>query len=139
MFVGTYLFLLGRADMRTATYPRMIAVSGSTFTEAIEKVNAIVFEHRGDNPHYEKATDDGLNWIVHYTETEQLAETIADEKYLKHDEVICKDCEYCQRILKADGTVDERTKKAYCEKFDRCVYLTSKAKDECYRLFEEVE
>ena len=69
-----------------------------------------------------ESVKDGTAYI-RYTFSEQVPENIADKFELMGVTYYCKDCDYCERILNKNGSINKQTKKAYCSHHGKTIYF----------------
>ena len=70
--------------------------------------------------------------FIRYTIDEYIPESLADKCELLGVKYHCEDCLYCTLKRNADGTIDRRAKKSYCEKGKKATWIHAEACDVYY-------
>lgn len=119
--------------MRHEIYQQFAIVQGDTAQSLTEQLNAKMRELSHKSP---TVSFEGLIARISYTEEETVAESTSDAFMEKGVHLLCEDCPYFQPDLKADGTVDRRSKKG------RCIFAhygtTFKNNPACDKVFEKL-
>ena len=119
--------------MRHEVFQQFAIVQGDTAQSLTEQLNAKMRELAGKNP---TVTFEGLIARISYVEDERVPESMADEYEAKGVHLFCEDCPKFQPDMKADGTVDKRSKKGHCP-FAH-YGMTFKNSPACDKLFEMI-
>ena len=92
------------------SYQKFAIVCGDSAQSLTEQLNAKLYELRGKHP---VVTFEGMIARICWEETDYDPEP--EEKEAKIEiKFTCQDCPYFVPVLKADGTIDQRSKRGGC-------------------------
>lgn len=97
--------------MKCRSYQQYAIVAADSAQTLTELLNVKLRELRGKNP---TVTFEGMIARIQYTESEQVPESLAEEYEAQGVKLTCQDCPYFCPTIKADGTVDQRSKWGGC-------------------------
>lgn len=117
--------------MRTSKYTQCVLCLGKDLAESVRIFNAEMKRLSKDNPTFEKI--DG-GFLIYYTITERVPESVAEEKELQGIRHHCIECNHCERPLNRFGQPDGRRKKVICQRTGRLVGFHT---DVCDIFYEE--
>ena len=121
--------------MRSESYQQFAIVSGDTAQSLTEQLNAKLYELRDKFP---KVTFEGLIARISYSENFTKCEDLSDEYSEIGINLTCQRCPLFQPVLKADGTIDKRSKWGGCDYSPLGYGQTCKTSRACNRLFEMI-
>lgn len=112
------------------SYQKFAIVYGDSAQSLTDQLNAKLYELRGKHP---SVSFEGMIARICWEETDYEPEPEEDETKL---ELTCQDCPYFQPMLKADGTIDGRSRIGDCPhaKYKR-TYRNSKP---CEKLINDI-
>lgn len=120
--------------MKRESFSQFRIVQGDTAQRLTEELNSAIYELRHKDP---TVTFDGLIARIHYTETDEQPESLADEYEAQGARFTCQDCPFFEPMTKADGTEDRRAKIGGCEHKD--LGRTFKDSAACDYLFRAIK
>ena len=119
--------------MKQLSYQQFAIVQGDTAQSLTEQLNAKMKELHGKHP---TVSFEGLIARISYTEDATEAECLADEYEQKGVQLTCQECPCFTPKLKADGTIDRRSKEGDCP-YSRYKHTFQDA-PACNKLFEMI-
>ena len=123
--------------MRQNTYTQVMAIVGENPMDAAEKFNQAMRDLKDfSNLSYER---EGNTFLIYYTISEQLPESIAEAYEMDGTNSVCAECKHCRRDVTRFGIVDQRKKWGRCVYHDKPVLISSPACDEFYTKHFEME
>ncbi len=93
------------------SYQQYAIVVGDSAQSLTEKLNEQLYKLRGKHPN---VTFEGMIARICYEETEREPEPKEEEQKKPVIKLTCQDCPYFVPVLKADGSVDQRSRKGGC-------------------------
>ena len=118
--------------MQNTKYTQVKAIIGENPVDAAEKFNDAMRDLKGfSDLKYER---EGNTFLIYYTVSEAIPETIAETREMEGNCGFCKDCEHCRRDVTRFGITDQRKKWARCVWHDKPVMINSSACDDYYML-----
>lgn len=119
--------------MKCASYLQYAIVAADSAEILTEKLNAELYRLRDKQP---KATFEGMIARISYYESEALPESLDEEYEAQGVRLTCEDCPYFCPAVKADGSLDLRTKWGGCHLSE--YGSTDKRSRACELLFEKL-
>ena len=119
--------------MLSRSYQQYAIVAADSAQTLTELLNAKLLELKDKNP---TVTFEGMIARIQYTESEQIPESISEEYEAQGVRLTCQDCPYFCPTIKADGTIDQRSKWGSCplSEYGR----TRKGSSVCDTLFQKL-
>lgn len=111
-------------------------ITAANWGELEKRFNVTMMELSGKRPTREILEPNV--WAIYYTEEFYEPETEDEVREMQGTELHCRDCEYFNLILNADGTERMTTKKAWCSLWNCKIYKTDVAKAGCYGKIEKM-
>ena len=90
------------------SYQQFAIVVGDSAQSLTEQLNEMLYKLRGKHPN---VTFEGMTARICYDEVDYEPEPEEEEKKV---ELFCQDCPYFVPVLKADGTIDRRSRLGGC-------------------------
>lgn len=90
------------------SYQQFAIVVGDSAQSLTEQLNEMLYKLRGKHPN---VTFEGMTARICYDEVDYEPEPEEEEKKV---ELFCQDCPYFVPVLKADGTIDRRSRFGGC-------------------------
>lgn len=116
--------------MRNKSIPQVLAIVGESPVDAANKFNQAMRDLKDfGNLSYER---EGNTFLIYYTISETLPESIAEAYELEGCSGTCGECKQCRRDVTRFGIVDQRKKWGRCVYHDKPVMITSNACDDYY-------
>lgn len=114
----------------SASYQKFAIVVGDSAQSLTDQLNEQLYRLRDKHP---VVTFEGMIARICYDETDYDPNPIEEEAKI---EIFCQDCPYFQPLLKADGTIDKRSRLGDCPytKYKR-TYRNSKP---CEKLINDI-
>lgn len=114
----------------SASYQKFAIVQGDSAQSLTDQLNEQLYRLRDKHP---VVTFEGMIARICYDETDYDPNPIEEEAKI---EIFCQDCPYFQPLLKADGTIDKRSRLGDCPytKYKR-TYRNSKP---CEKLINDI-
>ena len=114
----------------SASYQKFAIVVGDSAQSLTDQLNEQLYRLRDKHP---VVTFEGMIARICYDETDYDPNPIEEEAKI---EIFCQDCPYFQPLLKADGTIDKRSRIGACPytKYKR-TYRNSKP---CEKLINDI-
>ena len=119
--------------MISRSYQQFAIVTADSAQQLTEQLNAKLKELRDKDP---TVTFEGMIARIQYTESERIPETLAEEYELQGVRLTCEDCPYFCPTIKADGTIDLRSKWGGCHLAE--YGKTDKRSRACEKLFQRL-
>lgn len=116
--------------MSSRSYQKFAIVQGDSAQSLTDQLNEQLYRLRDKHP---VVTFEGMIARICYDETDYDPNPIEEEAKI---EIFCQDCPYFQPLLKADGTIDKRSRLGDCPytKYKR-TYRNSKP---CEKLINDI-
>ena len=116
--------------MSSRSYQKFAIVQGDSAQSLTDQLNEQLYKLRDKHP---VVTFEGMIARICYDETDYDPNPIEEEAKI---EIFCQDCPYFQPLLKADGTIDKRSRLGDCPytKYKR-TYRNSKP---CEKLINDI-
>ena len=120
--------------MRSESIQQYAIVMSDSAEDLTEQLNAKLMSLKGKSP---SVRFDGLIAYVSYKEQSLIPESTSDEAKLKGWGLHCSDCPAYEPVMKADGSIDARSKHGGCKytEFGR----TKKDANACDTLYEMLQ
>lgn len=116
--------------MISRSYQQFAIVAADSAQTLTERLNVKLIELRDKNP---TVTFEGMIARIKYEEREEIPESLAEEYEAQGIRLTCGDCPYFCPTIKADGTIDQRSKWGGCHVTE--LGRTSKCSRACDRLY----
>jgi len=118
--------------MKRITYSRIAIISEKDAAAFEAAINTRLDELAQYKPELIIESVKDLTAFIRYKYDEWIPETLADKCELLGVKYYCRDCLYCTFKTNKDGSVNQRTKKAYCEQGQKYTIVDYPACDTFY-------
>ena len=119
--------------MKSRSYQQYAIVAADSAQTLTEQLNAKLIELRDKNP---TVTFEGLIARIQYVESEYIPESLEEEYEAQGVQLTCEDCPYFCPTVKADGTLDLRSKWGGCHLNESG--MAKKGSRACEKLFQKL-